>query len=207
MGAGQHGPDTIGRGPSFRLHYTAQELHAVAELLRLSGNAVRIALAPWRRPRSSLHSDQVFVSVTVARPDFASYRVHASELDLSVGRELLVSAHKYRCLLLIARARGGTAQSRSPTHMDAALLVYMVLDELERRLQHEVESMEERANRETTDAFLEDLLRFKYYTFALSQFADEHREVFPAFVRSDFPWIEGAVEEWFDDPRLAWPGC
>jgi len=192
--------------------YAPEELHAVADLLGLPSNAVRTALAPWRRPRLSIYPNHFFVSATVALPDFAAYRVHARELDLFIGRNLLVSAHKAP-LPFADHLRERVQHSSDLVPIDPAFLLYIFLDELlayyeelERRLQHEVETIEERALRETTDTFLEDLLRFKRYAFALSQLAGEHREVFAAFLRPDFRWVAGEqVEESFRDleARLA----
>ncbi len=86
-------------------------------------------------------------------------------------------------------------------------MLYIALDELlsyyeelNRRVQAQIEHMEERAPRDTSDRFLEDLVRFKRYAFALSQLADQHRDVVAAFLRPDFHWVSGAeVEEYFDD--------
>lgn len=60
--------------------------------------------------------------------------------------------------------------------------------------------------RDPSESFLEDLLRLKRYVFALSQLADQHRDVFVALLRPDFPWVAGTpVEEYFRDleTRLA----
>jgi len=54
--------------------------------------------------------------------------------------------------------------------------------------------------RDTSDRFLEDLVRFKRYAFALSQLADQHRDVLAAFLRPDFHWVSGEeVEEYYQD--------
>ncbi len=192
--------------------YPAEELRAVAAQFGLPSSAVRIALQPWQRPRLSIYPDHFFVSSTVARPDSSTYRVHAGELDMFVGQHLLVSAHKLP-LPFADQLRARVQQSPDLLQAEPVLLVYMILDELlayygrlVRQLQHEVELIEERALRETTDTFLEDLLRFKRYGSALSELATEHQEVFAAFVRPDFQWVAGEqVEESFRDlnARLA----
>jgi magnesium transporter len=78
------------------------------------------------------------------------------------------------------------------------LLAYY--EELNRHIQGEIEHMEERALRDSSDHFLEDLLHFKRYAFALLQLADQHRETFSAYLRPDFTWVSGEeVEEYFED--------
>lgn len=192
--------------------YTPEELSSAAGQFGLPVSAVRIALQPWQRPRLSIYPDHFFVSATVARPDLATHRVHAAELDLFVGQNLLVSAHKLP-LPFAGQLRARVQHSPELIQTDPAFIVYMILDELlayyqelARQLQHDVELIEERALRETTDTFLEDLLRFKRYGSALSELAAEHQEVFAAFVRPDFHWVAGEqVEESFRDlnARLA----
>jgi magnesium transporter len=187
-------------------NYAPEELHAIAAQFDLPISAVRIALRPWQRPRLSIYPDHFFVSSTVARPDVGSYHVHAGELDLFVGCNLVVSAHKLP-LPFADQLRARVQQSPELVRIEPAFLVYVILDELlayygelVRQLQHEVESIEERALQETTDAFLEDLLRFKRYASALSLLASEHREVFEAFVRPDFQWVSGEqIQESFRD--------
>ncbi len=49
--------------------------------------------------------------------------------------------------------------------------------------------MEERALRDTSDYFLEDLLELKRYVFALGRLTGQHREVFVAFLRPEFPFV------------------
>ncbi len=73
-------------------------------------------------------------------------------------------------------------------------------------MQVEIERMEERALRDTSDAFLGDLLQFKRFAFALSRLADQHREVFADFLRPDFTFVSGdETEPYFRDlqERLA----
>jgi magnesium transporter len=182
------------------------ELRQIATPLDLHPNAVRAALAPWQRPRLSVYSDHFFVSATVARPSLRTFRVQAAELDLFVGRNVLVSAHRQPLPFadhLAARAR----HSADLVARDAAYTLYIVLDELlayyeelDRQQQAEVERIEERALHESSDAFLADLVRFKRHAFALAQLAEQHRELLAAFLRPGFGWVAGAaVEEPFRD--------
>lgn len=97
--------------------------------------------------------------------------------------------------------------------LDAAFMLYVILDEmlayyeeLNEHMQHAIEHMEERALRDSSDHYLEDLIRFKRYVFALAQLAEQHRAVFAAYLRPDFTWIAGEeVDEYFEDleARLA----
>jgi magnesium transporter len=124
----------------------------------------------------------------------------------------LVTAHK-RPLPFADHLATRAHNSPELVAMDASFMLYLVLDEtlayyevLNRHLQAEVELLEERALRDPTEAFLEHLLRFKRYAYALAQLAEQHRDVFAAFLRPDFPWVAGTeAEEYFRDleARLA----
>lgn len=186
--------------------YSADDLRAVAALLGLHRRAVRAALSPWHRPRLDVYGDRFFASVTVARLDSQLFQVHAGELDLFMGNNFLVSAHKQALPFgetVLARAR----QSPELVQLDTAFMLYVILDELlayyddlTEHLQGEIAAMELRALRDTSETFLENLLHFKRYAFALSQLANQHRDLFAAFLRPDFPFIVGdEVTEYFED--------
>lgn len=192
--------------------YSEADLREVGRLLGLQRKAVHAALSPWQRPRLAVYAEHFFTSATVPRLDGTALRVHAAELDLFVGQNFLVSAHKQPLPFgahLLARAQ----HSPALLGLDAAFLLYLILDEvlayyeeLNEHVQLEIERLEERALHDTSDRFLEDLLRFKRYTFALGRLAEQHRAVFAAFLRPDFRWISGAeVEDYFEDleARLA----
>jgi magnesium transporter len=186
--------------------YTEDDFHAVARLLGLHRQAVRAVLAGWQRPRLTVYADHFFTCATVPHLDPDAFRVDARELDLFIGRNVFVSAHKIP-LPFGEHLRARVLSSPSLVELDAPFMLYMVLDELlsyyeelNRRVQGEIEQMEERALHDSSDHFLEDLLHFKRYAFALSQLADQHRDIFAAFLRPDFSWISGEeVEEYFDD--------
>ena len=74
--------------------YVPSDLEQVAQQLDLPEAAVQVALADWQRPRLGVFRDRYFVAVTVPHGELAAQRVLASELDLFVGRNYLVSAHK-----------------------------------------------------------------------------------------------------------------
>ncbi len=192
--------------------YTAEDLRRVAGMLELHPAGVRGTLSRWQRPRLDAHGDQCYVTVTVPRIDVTGYRVEAGQLDLFVGRNFLVSAHKHP-LPFGGRVEARARQSPQLVGLDSAFMLYIVLDELVEyyeglgeRVQVEIERMEERALRDTSDAFLGDLLQFKRFAFALSRLADQHREVFAAFLRPDFTFVSGdETEPYFRDlqERLA----
>jgi magnesium transporter len=179
--------------------YAERDLRAVAGLLGLHRVAVHSALSAWQQPRLDVFDGQFFVSVTVPRLDPASHTVQAGQLDLVVGRGFLVSAHK-QPLPFAGDAARRAAQHPELPGRDPAYLLYILLDELLAHYEHlqedledEVEQMEERALTDTSDRFLRDLRRFKRYAFVLSRLAEQHRAVFAAFLRPDFPFA--AAEE------------
>jgi magnesium transporter len=186
--------------------YTEAEFHSVALLLGFHRQAVRAVLADWQRPRLTIYRDHFFTSTTVPHLQSKAFRVDARELDLFVGHNVFVSVHKTP-LPFADRLQARVLSSPNLVQFDAPFMLYIVLDELlayyeelNRRVHADVERMEERALHDSSDNFLEDLLQFKRYAFALSQLADQHREIFAAFLRPDFSWISGEeVEEYFED--------
>ena len=186
--------------------YTEGALRDIARPLALHQAAVRIALLPWQRPRVDQFDGQFIASVTIPHIDVEGYRVEASQLDLFVGPNYLVSEHK-RPLPFAGEVLARASRSPHLVRLDAAFMLYIVLDEtlayyerLNERMQVEIERMEERALRDTSETFLGDLLRLKRFIFALGQLADQHREVFAAFLRPDFAFVSGhEVEPYFRD--------
>ena len=209
-------PDLVTQDPNFvwidLSEYSQSELRHLAELLGLPTLAVRTALSVWQRPRLDVFDNQFFVAVTVPSRDSTAYRVEASELDLFIGHNFLVSAHK-RPLRFMARVLARARQRPELASLDAAFMLYLVLDELlaygeglSEGLENEIEQMEERALKDTSDTFLDDLLRLKRYSFAVSRLLDHHEELFAAFLRPDFSFVSGGeVEPYFRDldARLA----
>lgn len=178
-------------------NYEEDDLKRVAEALHLHPLGVHLALARWQRPRLDVFADHFFASATVARLDPSTTRVHASEIDLFVGRNYLVSTHKLP-LPFADRVMARAAQNPALVQHDSAFMLYIILEELlahyedlQEDVQGDIEHMEERALRDTSDDFLSDLVALKRYTFALSQLAGQHRNVFEAFLRPDFPFTSG----------------
>ena len=192
--------------------YNEIDLSQIGRMLNIQRAVLRTIISPWHRPSLAVYPDQMYLSATVAHLDAKNYHVHASELDICMSQRFLVSVHK-QPLPFLDRIVARTQQTPELVRTDPAYLLYQLMDELlayyeeiNRHIQVESEQIEERALRDASDAFLEDLLRFKRYAFAVSQLVDQHREVFAAFFRPDFEWVSGGdVEGYFRDlqARLA----
>jgi magnesium transporter len=186
--------------------YEATDLEAVGRLLDLPEAGVRITLAGWQRPRLGVFGERFFAAVTVPHADPDTRRVLAGELDLFVGGNYLVSAHK-RPLPFAERAWSRAAQNPDLLALDSAFLLSILVDELlahyedlTEGMQDEVEAMEERALTDASDAVLEDLLELKRFVFAVHRLAGQHRPLLEAFLRPDFPLVGGeSIEPYFRD--------
>jgi magnesium transporter len=186
--------------------YEPQDLEAVAGQLELPAAGVRLALAGWNPPRLGVFDECFVAAVTVPHNDLDARRVLASELDLFVGRNYLVSAHK-RPLPFAERALARAVQNPDLLKLDSAFLLSILVDELlahyddlTEELEDEIETMEERALTDASDAFLEDLLQLKRVVFAIHRLAGQHRPVLEAFLRPDFPLVGGdTIEPYFRD--------
>jgi magnesium transporter len=186
--------------------YDTADLETAARELDLPEAGVRIALSGWQRPRLSVFGDRYVTALTVPYAHVDEHRVLASELDLFVGRNYLVSAHK-RPLPFGERALTRAAQNPALLALDSAFLLSILCDELlthfedlTEGLEDEVEVMEERALTDASDEFLEDLLRLKRFVFATHRLASQHRPLLEAFLRPDFPLVGGeAIEPYFRD--------
>jgi magnesium transporter len=175
--------------------YSESDIYEVAQLLSLHKLGVEAALAPWQRPRIAVFEEQFFVATTVVEVDNASYQVRARQLDLFVGRNFLVSIHKQPLPFadqLLIRA----SQNPRLVELDSGFMLYIILgqlleayEDLTEQLEDALEQIEERALTTTADAFLEDLLHFKRYIFALSRLANQHQTIFTALLRADFPFV------------------
>jgi magnesium transporter len=186
--------------------YAPSDLEQVAEQLDLPEAGVQVALAGWQRPRLGVFRDRYFVAVTVPHVDLAAQRVLAGELDLFVGRNYLVSAHKLP-LPFAERVLARAVQNPALLKLDSAFLLSILIDELlahfevlTEELEDEVEAMEVRALTDSSDALLEDLLHLKRFAFALYRLAGQHRATLEAFLRPDFPLVGGdVIEPYFRD--------
>jgi magnesium transporter len=186
--------------------YEPSDLTQVAQLLDLPEAAVRVALAGWQRPRLGVFRDRFFVAVTVPHGKLAAQRVLASELDLFVGRNYLVSAHK-RPLPFTERVLARAVQNPALLKLDSAFLLSILIDELlahyevlTEGLEDEIEALELRALTDRSDALLEDLLHLKRFVFAVYRLASQHRATLEAFLRPDFPLVGGdVIEPYFRD--------
>jgi magnesium transporter len=177
--------------------FTENQFRNVAAMLDLQHSEIHTALSAWQRPRLEVYDDHFFVSVTVSRLDPAERQIQAGELDLFVGENYLFSAHK-QAIPFAGRVLARATNNPELVRLDSAYMLYIILDELlsnyeelYERIQMDVEHMEERALTDTSEDFLQDVVRFKRYTGALNQLVDQHRQVFTAFLRPDFRYVSG----------------
>lgn len=186
--------------------YAAADLQQLVLDFGLPRRAARTALSPWHRPRIDLYERHFFASATVARLEPERYSVHAAELDLFVGNNILLSAHKHE-LPFGEEIANRAVLSPELVQLDAAYMLFIILDELVAHyedllevLQTDVEKMQLLALRQTSDVFLERLVCLKRYVFAFNHLATQHRDVFKTFLRPDFPYVsDDEVEEYFED--------
>jgi magnesium transporter len=184
---------------------TEKTLRNMSRVLGLHRPSVDVLLARWQRPKLLIFGEQYLVTVTLARLE-VPHRVRVAQIGLFVGRNYLVSVH-WQPLPFYDRLMARAWHNPELSKLDSAFMLYMLLDELleygeglNEQVESEIERMEERALTDTSDTYLEDLLHFKRYVFALSQLAGHHREVFAAFLRPDFGYVSGeGVEPYFRD--------
>lgn len=186
--------------------YQESQLHRLGELLRLNRHAIDLSLSSWQRPQLVAYPNHFFVSVTVPHIDRNEEGLRVSELDLYVGHNFLLSAHK-RSLPFVDRIMSRAVHNPGVVEHDAAFMLYIILDELldycdhlREALRNDIEEAEERAFEDTSEGFLRELLYLKRYSAALSFLVDQHRVVFSAFLRPDFTWLQDAtMEAYFRD--------
>jgi magnesium transporter len=202
--------DIAGRGEKLiwadLSEYDETDLRKVAARFGLAERAVQGVVTGWRRPHLIQFNDQFFVNVTIATVDVGQRQVVARELDCFAGEDFFVSMHKAP-LALFERIVERTEHSADLVRGDSAYMLFIVLDELlndydriGEAIEDEIERAEERALTENSDRLLDELLHLKRFVFAVHRLAEQHREVFSAFLRPDFRWVSGAeVEPYFRD--------
>jgi len=186
--------------------YAQTDFEEVARILNLHPLTARATLADWERPRVDVFPDYFYMSVTVVRADQHKRKLVAGELNLIVGRNYLVTAHKLP-LEFGEKVLQRLKQSPEVATLHTAYALYIILEELiehyEGLFEHideEIENTEEEALTATSDGFLEDLLSLKRYIFLLGRFAEQHRSVFSVLTRPDFTKVSGEnVEPYFRD--------
>ncbi len=186
--------------------YAEDDLRRLAKLLNLHAISVQSALGPWRPPRLDIFPDHFYLSTTVAKADTQQLKVSAAELGIWVGRNFVVTAHRMP-VDFITSVSDRLHQGPELTELHSAFVVYVVLDELLghydallEQMEDAIEDTEERALRETSDAFLAHLLHLKQYVFALGRLAEQHMRVFAAFGRPDFSFGAGVeTQPYFKD--------
>ena len=186
--------------------YGEPDLRNLSEMISLHPTSVNNTLSSWQRPRLDVYGDYFFVTATLPVAEPENYQVSASELDLFVDRNFLVSTHK-RPLPFFEEVKERAQQSPKLVLQDAAFLLNIILDtllehyeELTERVEDQIERMEERALKETSDELLEEVLKLKRYTFALNRLAEQHHAMLRAFLRPDFPFTaREEMEHYFRD--------
>ena len=186
--------------------YGEKDLARVAEVLDFHPVTVKATLADWERPRVDVLPNYFYMSVTVVRAEQAKRKLVAGELNIVIGRNFLVTAHKLP-LEFGDKVLDRLRQSPEVATLHTAYALYIILDELIEYYQglfehidEEIEEVEERALTEESDQFLADLLALKRYIFVLGRFAEQHRSVFAVLSRPDFTQISGEnVGPYFKD--------
>ena len=186
--------------------YAKGDLTEVGEILKLHPLTVRSTLADWDRPRVDVFPDYFYMTLSVVRADQRKRKLVAAELNVIVGHNYLVTAHKLP-LPFHDQVMQRLRQSPEIATMHTAYALYIILDELiehyEGMFEHideEIENTEELALTSSSDAFLEDLLSLKRYIFLLGRFAEQHRSVFAVLTRPDFTKVSGEdIEPYFKD--------
>ncbi|MFN2465694.1 MAG: magnesium transporter CorA family protein [Candidatus Dormibacteria bacterium] len=186
--------------------YSAADLERVAGLLNLHPITVKATLSDWERPRVDVFPDYFYLSVTVARADQPRRKLVAAELNIIVGRNFLVTAHKLPLDFgenILQRLK----QSPEIATLHTAYALYIVLEELieyyqglVEHIDEEIEEAEEKALTESSDKFLSGLLALKRYIFVLGRLAEQHRSVFAVLTRPDFTHVRGdGIEPYLKD--------
>ncbi|MGI8824883.1 MAG: magnesium transporter CorA family protein [Chloroflexota bacterium] len=183
--------------------YQERDLEKLGRILDLHRLGV---LSAWQRPQLDVFQRSFFTSATIARLDSSAFKVHASQLDLFLGENYLLSAHKLP-LPFADKIMARTYQNPQVVQHDSAFMLYIVLDELlgyyeglDEDIEEQIEKMEQRALTDASDDLLQDLVQVKRCTFALRQLADQHQNVFQAFLRPDFPYLSGeGVDVYYRD--------
>jgi magnesium transporter len=164
--------------------FAVSDLERLAERLSIDRRALHAAISPWQRPQVDAYRDHFFVSTTVARIDAQRFQVMASELDLVIGRNFLLSVHK-RPLPFAEDIKGRAHQNPELVRLDSAYMLSIVLEELLEHyegmvetLEDRIEALEERALRNDSETLLGDLVQLERLVFALGRIVDQHAEVF-----------------------------
>jgi magnesium transporter len=147
-----------------------------------------------------------FVSVTLPELEEGTSRLQARQLDMVVGKNVLLSAHR-EPLPFFGEILSRAARDPDLVRLDSAFMLYIILEELlgylealQEAVQGEIEVMQARALRDSGEEFLTGLLQFKRYIFAFTQVVQQHSPVFQAFLRRDFPYVSDAeVQPYFRD--------
>ena len=174
-------------------------LDALTLRLGLTGAASRPDHRAHHRPRLEAFADHARATIIV--PRLGERTLPVQEVIVLITDRFLVFAHD-EPLAFRERVEERAAQHPRIVAADSAFLLFILLDEwlhevegITEDLDERIEDMEERAIRDTSEAFLDDLVDLKELGFDLSQTVDRHHAVFDAMLNPDFPFVAGEVVE------------
>ena len=184
------------------------ELAGLAEALAIDPRAVATTRRPDRRPTVRVYPGNVLVTGVAAEvhtPAGAEPVLVATPLDLFVGRNFLVSLHS-RPLPFLEELEERTATNPRLGHLDAAYLLYLLLDTLVDHYAREfgevedaVERLEEQLLRAPGRDALNEAVRLKGHIYEFRRLVAPHRDAYTALAAADFPTHDRPVEGYFRD--------
>lgn len=178
---------------------TLDQVQTLAGHLGLIGSPFRPAYPSPHRPYLEAFSDHARAAILV--PTLESAALPLEKVIVLIADRFLLSAHG-ATLAFRSRVEERAAQHPRLVAEDSAFLLFILLDEwlheverITEELDERIEDMEERAIRDTSDTFLDDLVDLKELAFDLGQTVDRHHAVFDAMLNPDFPFVSGEIVE------------
>lgn len=177
----------------------SQAFEALTRRLGLTVNGSRHARAVHRRPRLEPFADHALATILI--PILEKRSLSTVEVQVVIPDRFLLFGHDrplpFRDLI---EERAG--QHPHLIAQDSAFLLFILLDEwlhlveaITEALDERIEDMEERAIRDTSESFLDNLIDLKELAFDLSQVVDRHHAIFDAMLNPDFPFVAGEIVE------------
>lgn len=167
--------------------------------LGLAANGSRPSRDRRPHPRLEPFADHALAVILI--PTLGQHSLSLVEVEVLITDRFLVFAHDEPLPF------GTLIEERAARHPDliaedSAFLLFVLLDEwlrvvetITEELDERIEDMEERAIRDTSESFLDDLVDLKELGFDLSQAVDRHHAVFDAMLNPDFPFVAGEIVE------------
>jgi magnesium transporter len=184
------------------------ELARVTEALAIDPRALATTRRPDRRPTVRVYPAHALVTGVAAEvhtPAGGEPVLEAVPLDLFVGRNFLLSLHA-RPLPFLDELEERTATDPRLGRLDAAYLLYLLLDTLVDHYAREfgevedaVERLEEQLLREPGRDALNEAVRLKGHIYDFRRLVAPHRDAYTALVAGDVSARAGPVEGYFRD--------